>query len=310
MKKPISRRELVQRSVQLGVAAAVPGSTWSLLSREASAQTMAGMQMSGTQPSLPVPSSGPIPVAFLMSEGAVMIDFAGAWEVFQDTPNPKTNRRAFQLYTVAEMLKPIRVSGGMKIVPDYSVTDAPLPKVLVIPAQSGESDVLLNWIRKAAKQADMTMSVCTGAFLLAKTGLLDGLGATTHHGQYKMFEVEYPKVHLQRGMRFVDEGSVASSGGLSAGIDLAFHVVERYFGRGIAQATADNMEYQGQGWLDAKSNAACAVAASSTQDHPLCPVCGMEANKDLHWEYKGKVYYFCSPDHKNAFELAPTKYLS
>jgi hypothetical protein len=73
--------------------------------------------------------------------------------------------------------------------------------------------------------------------------------------------------------------SPASSGGLSAGIDLALHVVERYFGREVAQSTADNMEYQGQGWLDAKSNAVYAVAAAPSNDHPLCPVCGMDADK-------------------------------
>ena len=197
----------------------------------------------------------------------------------------------------------------MHVIPDYGIADAPPPKVIVIPAQSGEREGVLDWIRKSARQADITMSVCTGAFLLAKTGLLDGLGATTHHGDYKMLEVQYPKIRVERGMRFVDEGAIASSGGLSAGIDLALHVVERYFGRTAAQSTADTMEYQGRGWLDPKSNAAYAVAASSTADHPLCPVCGMDADKKIHSKYKGTVYYFCSKEHQVAFDAAPAKYL-
>ncbi len=104
------------------------------------------------------------------------------------------------------------------------------------------------------------MSVCVGALVLARTGLLNGKSATTHHDAYKQFANEFPTVHLVRGVRFVEEGNLATSGGLASGIDLALHVVERYFGRKVAEATAYNLEYQGLGWKDPGSNAIYASA--------------------------------------------------
>jgi transcriptional regulator GlxA family with amidase domain len=94
------------------------------------------------------------------------------------------------------------------------------------------------------------MSVCTGAFVLAKTGLLSGKAATTIHHAYTDLAMQFPDIQVKRGARFVDEGNLASSGGLSSGIDLALHVVERYYGREVAERTAYLMEYQGRGWLD------------------------------------------------------------
>jgi len=129
--------------------------------------------------SLKPPDKGQIPVAFLISDGAVVIDFCGPWEVFQDVMIPGNEEMPFRLYTVAETKKPIRTSGGMQIIPDYTIQNAPPPKVIVIPAQSSPSPAVLEWIRKSSKTTDVTMSVCTGAFVLAKTGLLNGKSATT-----------------------------------------------------------------------------------------------------------------------------------
>ena len=166
------------------------------------------------------PAHGQIPVAFLISEGAVVIDFTGPWEVFQDVHLPKGDM-PFRLYTVAPTLKPIHASGGMKIIPDYSIATAPMPKVLVIPAQSNLGPATKEWIRKVAKNADVTMSVCTGAFALASTGLLSGKAATTHHSAYTALADQYPDIQVKRGARFVEAGNLASAGGLSSGIDLA-----------------------------------------------------------------------------------------
>jgi transcriptional regulator GlxA family with amidase domain len=226
----------------------------------------------GSEP-VPAAPRGSIPVAFLLSDGAVVIDFSGPWEVFQDVEVPGRPEPPFHLYTVAETKKPIHASGGMKIVPDYDFRSAPAPKVIVIPAQGNDSEAAVRWIRKSAAAADLTMSVCTGAFLLARSGLLGGKAATTHHSAFQTFAMEFPDVKVKRGARFVDEGKVASAGGLSSGIDLALHVVERYYGREIARKTAYQMEYQGQGWLDPDSNAVYAVRPVSTDEHPLCPVC-------------------------------------
>jgi transcriptional regulator GlxA family with amidase domain len=93
-----------------------------------------------------------------------------------------------------------------------------------------------------------------GAFLLAETGLLSGKSATTFHEAYARFEARYPDIHLKRGARFVEDGNLASAGGLSSGIDLAIRVIERYFGREAAERTAYTLEYQGQGWQNPNSN--------------------------------------------------------
>ena len=201
---------------------------------------------------------------------------------------------------------------GTTIIYIYTLESAPAPKVIVIQAQSAPSEAVLAWIRKASKGADLTMSVCTGAFLLAKTGLLSGRSATTHHGSYKVFAMQFPDVRLRRGARFVEDGNLASAGGLSSGMDLALRVVERYYGRDAAMKTADYMEYQGQGWLNPNANAAYAVARVSTDAHPLCPVCTMDVDPKTAPKsvYKGKTYYFCTTDHKAMFDAAPAKFMA
>lgn len=199
------------------------------------------------------PPDGPIPVAFAMSRGATMIDFAGPWEVFQDVMvmNPKGqegHRHPFQLYTVSEKTEPIEASGGMKIIPDYTFEHAPAPKVVVIPAQAG-SPALHSWLRKIVDATDVTMSVCTGAFQLGRAGLLAGKEATTHHDFFDRFATAFPDVKLKRGLRFVEGAKISTAGGLTSGIDLALRVVERYFGRETAERTAFYMEYQSKGWI-------------------------------------------------------------
>jgi putative intracellular protease/amidase/YHS domain-containing protein len=265
-----------------------------------------------TPNSLKPPDKDPIPVAFLISDGAVVIDFCGPWEVFQDVMVASRQDMPFQLYTVAETKKPIRTSGGMQIVPDYTIANAPAPKVIVIPAQSDPSPAVLDWIRKSSKTTDVTMSVCTGAFVLAKTGLLNGKSATTYHGAFGRFAMKFPDVQLKRGARFVENGNLATAGGLSSGIDLALRVVERYYGRDVAQKTAYNMEYQGQGWMNADSNQIYATPLVSTAEHPLCTVCGMDIDPKIAPKsvFKGVTYYFCSDDDKKTFDVAPDKFVN
>jgi transcriptional regulator GlxA family with amidase domain len=161
---------------------------------------------------------------------------------------------------VAESAEPVRVAGGMVVVPKYTIQTASPPKLIVIPAQRGESPALIDWIQRSSGSSDVTMSICAGSYLLAKTGLLNGRSATTHHKEYERMAEEFPAVRIVRGARFVDDGNISSSGGLSSGIDLALHVVERYFGRDVASNTADILEYQGQGWLDQNSNRRYATA--------------------------------------------------
>jgi putative intracellular protease/amidase len=200
------------------------------------------------------PSSGKIQVAVAISDGAVMIDFAGPWEVFSDVMLhtrglSHQQLHPFHLYTVAETAKPIRTSGGMLVTPDYTFENAPKPNIVVVPAQGNDSPRMMAWIRKMSKQSDVLMSVCTGALLLAKSGILDGKNATTHHEAYSTMEHGYPKISVQKGMRYVQSDPVIfTSGGLSSGIDLALHVVELYYGREVADETVHHLEYEGTGW--------------------------------------------------------------
>jgi putative intracellular protease/amidase/YHS domain-containing protein len=299
----MKRRDFLRGTAALGLVAATRA-------RADAASTARASAAPAAAPLTPPPGA-PVPVAFLVSDGAVVIDFCGPWEVFQDVNVPGRSALPFRLYTVAETTRPIRASAGLRIVPDYDLAHAPAPRVVVIPAQSARSEAVRAWIRKAAKGADLTMSVCTGAFLLAGTGLLAGKPATTHHASYRTFAMQFPDVKLQRGARFVEAGEVASAGGLSSGIDLALRVVERYYGRDVASATARYMEYQGQGWLDPASNAAFAEEPVSTADHPLCPVCQMEvdARTAPRSTRGGKTYLFCMPAHKALFDAAPERFV-
>jgi transcriptional regulator GlxA family with amidase domain len=136
----------------------------------------------------------------------------------------------------------------LKLVPDHTFVTAPEPRVVIVPAQRGSPE-LHAWLRKVAAKADLVASVCTGAFQLAKAGLLAGKRATTHHDFADELARRYPDVRVEKGLRFVENERVATAGGLTSGIDLALHVVERYFGRAAAERTAVYMEYQSRGWI-------------------------------------------------------------
>jgi transcriptional regulator GlxA family with amidase domain len=194
------------------------------------------------------PAKGNIPVAFLVSEGAQVIDFAGPWEVFQDALLPGREASPFDLFTVAESTRPLRATGGLRIIPDYDLNTAPQPRLVVVPAQSPPTEATKAWLRRTSQQADLTISVCTGAFVLAKAGLLAGKVATTHHDFYDRFAADFPDVSLRRGVRFVEDGNISTAGGLTSGIDLALHVVARYYGRTVAEQTASLMEYASARW--------------------------------------------------------------
>ncbi len=204
------------------------------------------------------PAIGQINVAFVISDGANVIDIAGAREVFGDSMLTSKGKpwhedagddmvMPFNTYTVSDSLKPVNAA-GLTIVPDYSFATAPKPQIIVIPAQGGRSDSQKTWLLENSATADVTMSVCTGASMLAKYGLLDGLTATTHHLYAANMQKQYPAVHFISGTRFVDHGKIATAGGLTSGIDLALHIVERYYGREVAQSTADFLEYGGELW--------------------------------------------------------------
>jgi putative intracellular protease/amidase/YHS domain-containing protein len=295
----MNRRELIQKTALIGLAAGlgpVPG-----LKKLAAASVM-DLPISGPSP-LHAPAAGKLPVAFVLGKGAVVLDFAGPLEVFAGAVTAE-GRSLFSPYMVAAKKEPVIVAAGMKVVPDHDFKSAPQPKVIVIPAMTfpeinGE---MFDWIRAASKATDVTMSVCNGAFVLAKTGLLDGKSATCHHAAFFEFAATYPNVHLKRGVRFVEAGNLASAGGISSGMDLALRVVERYVGHDLALQVADGMEYQGKGWLDPKSNEVYAKMPDLTGAHPLCAVCLMDPNRALSTSYRNTTFYFCMKEHKELFD--------
>lgn len=202
------------------------------------------------------PAGRAIRVAFAINPGVQVIDMAGPWETFQDTyATSDAQTPAFEMFTVSETKTPVRASGGLVIVPDHSIEDAPTPDVIVVPhfdqpsPFSHERTGIHEWIIARHATAALTMSVCTGAFQLAKTGLLDAIPMTTNQRASNNFAKAFPDIDLRRGMRFVEADRVATSAGLSAGIDLALRVVTRYFDHDLAQETADTMEYVSRGWV-------------------------------------------------------------
>jgi putative intracellular protease/amidase/predicted RNA-binding Zn-ribbon protein involved in translation (DUF1610 family) len=179
-------------------------------------------------------------VAVLLFDGAEIIDYAGPWEAFGEA--------GFQIFTVAEKKNPIHAVFGQKITADYTFANSPAADVLLVPGgaveNSMENTALLKWVRKNAETSKHVMSVCTGAFILAKAGLLDGLTATTvSHSIDELGKIS-PKTKVVRDQRYVDNGKIITTAGLSSGIDGAFHVIEKIKGRGEAQATALGMEYR------------------------------------------------------------------
>lgn len=243
----MNRRQLIA-----GTTLSALGAT--LASSYSASSLAAGISKAGP---LQAPAKGKIPVAVLLSDNAQVIDFAGPWEVFEGCHVPSRGSSMdemmpFQLFTVAPTAQEIRATGGMRIVPDYTFANAPEARVVVVPAQGGLSakrEEAKEWLVSASKKADVTMSVCTGAFILGYAGLLDGLAATTYFKRFDKFAKTFPQVKLQRGVRFVENEKISTSAGLSAGIDLAIRVIERYFGRDVAASTAADLEYEGKGWM-------------------------------------------------------------
>jgi len=196
----------------------------------------------------------PVRVAFVISDNFNMIDFAGPWEVFQDAmsfPNGQM-RMLMTVYTVSEKRAPVQSTGGATLVPQYTFDDAPRADIVVIGAQNNGSKAVMNWLRKQNAAGVTLMSVCTGAAKLAATGLLDGHSATTHHDYVDAFRKRFPKVQWEGSRRWVRATeNVYTAGGLTSGIDLALHLLDKRFGREVAQATADYMEYHGSDWKQA-----------------------------------------------------------
>src|SRR5262249_50413020 len=171
----------------------------------------------------------PRTLAILVFDDVEVLDFCGPFEVFS-VANRFTDPPAFHVFTVAEKPGPVLTRSGLNVNPHYRLADCLRPNLLLVPGGQGtrremHNPVLTDWIKARSKKAELVLSVCTGALLLAKTGLLDGLEATTHHGAIDLLRETAPKTTVHADRRFVDNGRVVCSAGIAAGIDMSLHVI-------------------------------------------------------------------------------------
>lgn len=207
--------------------------------------------------------------AILVFDGVEVLDFAGPFEVFSRTrtePGVESRRSdataPFRVFTVApgsgdhplgavrDDPRSIVATGGLRVTAHFTYDDAPRIDLLVVPGGFGtrplvEHPPTLDWIRRVAAGAQLVTSVCTGAALLARAGLLAGKRATTHFGSYDWLASLDPTITVEKGVRYVEDGIITSAG-VSAGIDMAFAVVEKRCGRPVAEETARYIEYHWQ----------------------------------------------------------------
>ena len=186
-------------------------------------------------------------VAILIFDDVEILDFCGPYEVFGVTGRDDGSK-PFEVYTVAEEQKPIIARNQLSINPQYNISNCPQPEILLVPGGYGtrremNNPVLIDWIKAYSQKAELVLSVCTGALLLAKAGLIDGLAATTHYEALDLLREVAPKTEVRDNDRIVDNGRIILSAGISAGIDMSLHVVAKLLGKEEAVATAKYMEY-------------------------------------------------------------------
>jgi transcriptional regulator GlxA family with amidase domain len=191
-------------------------------------------------------------VGIVVYEDVEVLDFCGPFEVFSVTRLNEEKRREesspFNPFLISETKSPVVATGGMKVLPDHDLDSCPKLDILLVPGGWGfrhqmNNERLLKWIADRSRQVETLTSVCTGALLLGKAGLLDGKRATTHWRWLESMQEQFPNVTVEKRLHFVEDGALFSSAGISAGIDMSLRLVIRYYGEAVARATAKHMEY-------------------------------------------------------------------
>jgi transcriptional regulator GlxA family with amidase domain len=193
------------------------------------------------------PHDTPKTVALLLFPDVEVLDFAGPFEVFS-VAALSAEPAPFRVVTVAATTAPISAIGGLKVTPDHDLHSCPQADILLIPGGNGSraamrNDKILAWLKAQAAGAEIVASICTGALLLGKIGLLDGLRATTHWTAIEELRAVSNKIDVQPQTRFIDNGKVLTSAGISAGIDMSLYLVKRLCGDALADLVVREMEY-------------------------------------------------------------------
>lgn len=187
-------------------------------------------------------------VKILIYDGVEVLDFAGPFEVFAVT-GQLNDPAPFEVTLVAEELRPYVAVNGLKVLPNEVLSDVEYADIVVIPGGTGSKNEMrnpeiLSWISNMLDNAEIMLTVCSGARFLAVLGALDNLSVVTHHQVYEHIAELAPAAILDKESRFVDNGQIITTGGISAGIDGAFHVVQRLLGEQTTLKTMQYMEYK------------------------------------------------------------------
>lgn len=192
-------------------------------------------------------------VGIFVFDNVEVLDFAGPYEVFTTASrvygkqNLLSSVTPFEVFTIGKTKEPIHARAGLKIDPNFDFNTHSKIDVLLIPGgvvtEALKDASVINWIATTSQQTQLTASICTGAFLLAKAGLLEGKSATTHWEDINDLRVMFPNLDVKEQMRWVDEGKIVTSAGISAGIDMSLHLIERLVSRDLALNTARQMEF-------------------------------------------------------------------
>ncbi|MBH5317846.1 DJ-1/PfpI family protein [Paenibacillus sp. GSMTC-2017] len=191
-------------------------------------------------------------VGILLFDEVEVLDFAGPFEVFSITKmnfGKPDYYKPFEVSTISVTGDAITTTGGLKVIPDYSIVTAPYFDLLVIPGGNGtwrelENEVLIDWIKTRNDEVKWMTSVCTGTRLLAKSGILNGKQATSHARHIDQLSLDFPEVDFIKGVKYVDQGDIVTSAGVSSGIHMALHMVRRLLGTGAAAMTARVIEFE------------------------------------------------------------------
>jgi transcriptional regulator GlxA family with amidase domain len=181
-------------------------------------------------------------VGILIFNEVEVLDFAGPFEVFSIAS--KNNENLFYVETIGQTSEVISARNGLKVLPSAKFSDNSNYDILIIPEVIEINNmVVIDWIKEQQSKVKILASVCTGALLLAEAGILNGKKATTHWMDLDRLENDYAEVEVIRKVKFVDEGNIFTSAGISAGINLSFHIIKKFFGADVAISTAKRMEY-------------------------------------------------------------------